>query len=144
MSKKTKIWLLCAAACFVLGALIFTVTLAVGGWDIMKLNQTKISRVTHEITQEVHSIEIDVKTADVVLIRSSDGASRAVCDEQEKVPYQVSVEDGTLKIISYSGNEKEFEIPSELQMVRLHFIFLIWLSESYAISYRGALPKHYG
>lgn len=98
MSKKTKIWLLCAAACFVLGALIFTVTLAACGWDIMKLNQTKISRVTHEITQEVHSIEIDVKTADVVLIRSSDGASRAVCDQREKMPYQVSVEDGTLKI----------------------------------------------
>ena len=98
MSKKTKIWLLCAAACVVLGALIFTVTLAACGWDIMKLNQTKISRVTHEITQEVHSIEIDVKTADVVLIRSSDGASRAVCDQREKMPYQVTVEDGRLKI----------------------------------------------
>lgn len=98
MSRKTKIWFIAAAIVIALGLCVFTLALACSGWDITKLGTTKFETNEHEITKEFTNISIDTDTSDIILLPSTDGKCKVVCNEAKNLNHSVSVIDGTLKI----------------------------------------------
>lgn len=98
MRKGTKIWLIVAASLFVFGALVFVGAMTAHGWNFMNLSTVKVSTNTYEIEEAFANISVDTDTADVVFALSEDGRSRVTCDEEKKLYYSVSVQDGTLRI----------------------------------------------
>ena len=82
----------------VLGAALIFAALAVSGVDLSKLSAVTYVTNTYTAEGEFDKIEIDTKTADVILKKSEDGKLSVVCVESDKVTNSVTVEDGTLKI----------------------------------------------
>lgn len=64
----------------------------------MNLSTVKVSTNTYEIEEAFTNISVDTDTADVVFALSENGRSRVTCDEEKKLYYSVSVQDGTLRI----------------------------------------------
>ncbi len=96
--NKTKIWLIVAATLTALGILIFAGVMTVNNWDFKKLSTTKFVTNTHEITEEFSDIFISVNTADIEILPSTDGKTRVVSVEQEKLSHSVTAENGVLDI----------------------------------------------
>lgn len=96
--NKTKVWLIVAASLSALGIIIFAGVMTVNNWDFKKLSNTTFVTNTHEITEEFSDIFIGVNTADIEILPSTDGKTRVVSVEQEKLTHSVTVENGVLDI----------------------------------------------
>ena len=94
MKKK----LLITAVSLLLGGILLTVVgLAIAGFDFKKLgNPTETT--TYEITDTFENISIEVDTADVRFVKSTDGTCKIVCQEKRKAKHVVSVNNGRLTI----------------------------------------------
>ncbi len=73
--------------------------MALLGFDFSKLNQAgeKVTK-EHTIDQMIDAIEIDTGMADVTFETSKDDKLKVKCEEFEKLKYNVTVENGVLKI----------------------------------------------
>ena len=91
---KTKRRLLVSLAIILAACLIFValISLLGGGFG------AKYETVTHDITERVDGISIDVSTADVTVALSEDGEVRVECVELKNLIYDVTVEGGTLEV----------------------------------------------
>ena len=98
MSKRTKFWLLTAAALVSVGAILFGGVMTVLKWDFTKLSTTKHETNTYEITEVFTGISVDTDTANVIFKVSADGKSKVECFEESKGKHMVSVQDGILTI----------------------------------------------
>ncbi|MBQ7971500.1 MAG: DUF4097 family beta strand repeat protein [Clostridia bacterium] len=99
MGKKTKIWLLAAAALVLLGGILFTVVMTVLGWDLAKLSAARYETNTTEITGNIFNISINADTADIALVYSEDGECKVECYERADEPHSVEVIDGALTVV---------------------------------------------
>ena len=98
MKKSAKIWLMTAGLLMTLGtAMVVSTACSVNG-DFTQLGIVKYERNTYEMREEFHNISLNSDTADIRFILSENDTCKVVCDEQEKVKYSVSVEEGTLNI----------------------------------------------
>lgn len=98
MKKVTLIFLVVAAALILSGGGIFSVAMAVKGWDFDMLNTSKYVSNSYTPEGDFQSIAVETDTADVVLAPASDGVLRVECYEEEKVQHAVTVADGVLSI----------------------------------------------
>ncbi len=98
MKKSTKIWLIIAALCIVIGAVTFTVALSMEGFDFMELTTEKTEINNYKIGDAVDKIYIDTDTADIDFFTYRESEIRVECTETDKIKYDVCVEDSTLKI----------------------------------------------
>lgn len=80
------------------GAILFTVALAAGGWDIRNLGSPKYETNEYEIVENVENISVKSDTTDVRFLPSVDEKIRVVCYENTKIKNVISVVDGILKI----------------------------------------------
>lgn len=97
MSKAARIWLIVAACLTVFGAAVFAVTAKVF-YSFSELETGRYETVTYEVNDSFQSIMIETDISDISLCPSADGACRVVCSEQDKLHYEVSVQNGTLSI----------------------------------------------
>lgn len=98
MKKSTKIWLIIAVLCVVIGTLMFTVALAQEEFDFMELTTKEIEINNYKVGDTVDKIYIDSDTADIDFFTWREEKIRVECTETEKIKYNVTVEDSTLKI----------------------------------------------
>ncbi len=98
MKKVTLIFLVVAAALILSGGGIFSIAMAVKGWDFDMLNTSKCVSNSYTPEGDFQSIAVETDTADVVLAPAADGVLRVECYEEEKVQHVVTVADGVLSI----------------------------------------------
>jgi DUF4097 and DUF4098 domain-containing protein YvlB len=98
MRKTTKIWLIAATVLLLAGALLFGGVMAFLKWDFLKLGTDRFETNTHELTDEIRSIDVRTNEADIALLPSDTDACRVVCYENVLVKHAVEVKDGTLSI----------------------------------------------
>lgn len=98
MSRAAKGWLIAATALTIAGAMLFVGILAAVGFDFHKLETVKYVTVTHELSGDFDSIDIEVTKADVELIPTEEKQCRVVCYEPLKTPHSASVNGKTLNI----------------------------------------------
>lgn len=96
--KKRSI--IAAVILVVVGVIIFGAAFIASGFDFSKLDITKYETNTHSLSEVFEKIEIQLDEADITFKPSEDGKLRVDCVEREKVKHEVSVENGTLKIIA--------------------------------------------
>ena len=98
MDKGMMVWMIVAVSLIVLGGILFTVTMALHGWQFGKLSTTQFETNEHLVNQDFYDISIQSDTADITVLPSMDGTCRVVCVEETKVNHTVSVQDGILTI----------------------------------------------
>ena len=96
MCRKTKAWLIAAAALVLSGLLIFGGVMMALDWDFSKLSTAEYETNEYTITESFQNISLRSQTCNVVLIPSEE--ARVVCYEQSKMKHSVSVEGDTLVI----------------------------------------------
>ena len=94
-----KGFFIAAVMLIVVGVIIFAAAFIVSGFDFSKLGTAKYETNTYVPSEVFEKIEIKSTEADIAIKPSEDGRVRVDCVEQEKVKHEVSVENGTLKII---------------------------------------------
>jgi len=92
---KRKIILIGACIALV-GTLIAVVGFAMGGFNIEMINTRKFVTTEYPIDADFDSIAVNSNVAGLKLLPSEDGVAKAVCYLDEKIRYDVRVEDGKL------------------------------------------------
>ena len=100
-----KIWMIVAASLILAGSFIFVGVMSVLKWDFTKLSTTKYAEKTYEITEDFANISIIADTADITFVATDAETVQVFCREEVKMPYVVSVKDGTLDI-RYENHKK--------------------------------------
>ena len=95
-----KAFIIIAIVLLILGCAIFFAALASAKFDFRNLETDKLQTKTYPVSEDFQNIQIDEKTADVIFAVSPDGTCSVVCCETEKDVHRVTVEEGTLKIVS--------------------------------------------
>ncbi len=106
--SKSKIWLAVATLFVVIGLILFAFVMEKLGWDFTRLSTVKYVSNTLEVTEEFDKISIDVNTADIEFIPTSDGYCTIVCFEDERVKHSATVKNGTL-VIDTNDTRKWYE-----------------------------------
>lgn len=70
------------------------------GVGIKKMAKTEIEEKVYDITEEFNNITVDVDTTDLYFKKSTDGNTKVVCTDLDKLHHEVSVSDGTLVVKS--------------------------------------------
>ncbi|MBQ9783640.1 MAG: DUF4097 family beta strand repeat protein [Clostridia bacterium] len=96
--KPGMIAILVAAALIVTGVLVGVAGLWMKGFEVPSLFGNEVLTTEYGELAEFTAIRVEDAEADVRLIPSEDGARRVVCREQVRVPYTVTVADGTLTV----------------------------------------------
>lgn len=89
-----KQWFTLAGILIVVGGLIFTLSACSGGWNFGRKNVEK----TVTLEDGFSAISIETDTADISILPSEDGSTKVVSSDIKKIIYNVSVENGVLKI----------------------------------------------
>ena len=97
MKRSTKIWLISASALVILGAITFTIALALSNFDISRLSLEKYETNTHSIGEEITEILIECDTADVIIVTAKDSAY-VECYEDKALRHDVTLQDGKLTV----------------------------------------------
>lgn len=95
-----KAFIIIAIILLVVGSAIFFAALASAKFDFRSLETSKLQIRTYPVGEAFRNIQIDEDTADVVFALSADGTCSVVCRESEKTTHTVTVENGTLSIVS--------------------------------------------
>lgn len=98
MSKSSKIWIIIAISCIVVGAVGFVVTMSMLNWNFAELNTVKRETKVYDVTDEFENISVCTDTTDVLFLLSDDGKCKIECFEYSGETHTVKVEDKTLKI----------------------------------------------
>ena len=98
MSKPILIVLIVAVSLILVGVLIGMAGLWMRGFRVSGLFGGTVVTVEHTELAEFRSICVEDAQCDVRLAVSEDNSRRVVCREQERVPYTVASENGTLTI----------------------------------------------
>ena len=98
MSKSTKIWIIAAIACVIIGSIIFVGVMTAMGWDFKKLSTDKFTTNTYTVTEAYKNISVKSIYAQITFVPSGGEETKVVCYENDKVKHTVTVEDGTLTI----------------------------------------------
>lgn len=108
MEKKTKAWLIVAAALILIGVILFGGVMTVLGWDFTKLTTFSYGTNSYTINDEYKNMTIITKTANVEFVPSGDSSTSVICYEQEKAMHSVKVKDDTL-VIELNDTRKWYE-----------------------------------
>ncbi len=95
-----KRFMLAGAVLMVVGVAIFVAAFAISGFSFSRLDTAEYDSNAHTITKDFEKIEIRTYEADITFKQSPDGIAHVDCIERGKVKHEVSVENGTLKVIA--------------------------------------------
>ena len=99
-----KAFIIIAIILLILGCVIFFAALASAGFDFQNMRTSKLQTKTYPVGEDFRNIRIDEDTADVIFALSADGTCSVVCSESERTTRTVTVENGTLSIVSEERN----------------------------------------
>lgn len=105
MRKGTTGWLIAAAVLVIAGATVFFGAMALQSWDFTKLNTIEYELVTTTVPEEFHSISIKTDTVDLTFLPSDDGTCKVVSYEPVKIRHAMSVQGGTLIVVTEDTRE---------------------------------------
>ncbi len=94
-----------ASLLIVVGLAFFFGAFAASGFRFTGLSAEKYETKVYAISETFDNIEINGKETDIFLKLSQDGKASAVCEERDKLSYDVYVEDATLCIIARDKRE---------------------------------------
>ncbi len=109
MSTAVKVWIIVASALILFGALIFVVVMTANNWDFRKLSTVKYETNTYEFDEEIRNISVDAKTTDIDVLPSTDGKTKLVCYEEQKIRHSVELKDAILTVQS-TDERKWYEL----------------------------------
>ncbi len=92
MKAATKVLFISAAAVAVAGMILIGISFAMGG----DKNLFKTTNVTHTAEGKFTDISVSSSMTDIIVKLSDDGKTYAVCSEDEKITFSLSVENGVL------------------------------------------------
>ena len=95
-----KRFIVAAVILVAVGIVIFGSAFIASGFVFSKPDIAQCETNTYTLSDNVETIEIQTDEANITFKPSEDGKVRVDCVEQEKVRHEVSVENGTLKIIA--------------------------------------------
>ncbi len=98
MKRATKIWLICAVALVLLGAVVFGGAMSMLNWNFFKLSNNKCETNEYEINDAFSNISVKADTADIVFLQSNDEKTHVICREYKNENHSVKVTDNTLTI----------------------------------------------
>ena len=70
MSKSTKIWIIAAIACVIIGSIIFAGVMTAMGWDFKKLSTDKFTTNTHTVSEAYKNISVKSIYAQITFVPS--------------------------------------------------------------------------
>lgn len=108
MSKTKKIVLIVACVVVGVGLIVSGIGLYSLGFDFRELETYKLKTSEYAFDEEITSLDLDMQTADLILLPAQDNKTKVVCAEKENQPHTVLVQDGTLKI-SAEDNRKWYD-----------------------------------
>lgn len=100
-----KGFIISAVVLIAVGAVLFTAAFIASGFDFSKLDTAKYETNTYSVSEDFETIEIRSDEADITFKSSENGKTWVDCVEREKVKHEVSVENGTLKIVTVDNRE---------------------------------------
>ena len=95
---KIKKSLILASVLVLFGLLLFCFTACTVKGDLSQLGGGQYETATHNINEDFDSILMNTDTADIVILRATDGKSKVVCHEHSQLKHTVVVKDGVLTI----------------------------------------------
>ncbi len=95
-----KGFIIAAIVLVAVGVIIFLIAFVASGFNFSKFDTIKYEKSTYTVSEDFEKIEIKSDEADIAFKLSEDGKLKVDCIEREKVKHEVSVENGTLKIIA--------------------------------------------
>lgn len=98
MKKRTKIAIVIALICIVLGAVLAFFAMASVHFNFSQLNTVKYETKTHEIHDSFSNIRINAAEYDIHLLPSQSSTCKVIYPEGDYISYDISVENGTLTI----------------------------------------------
>lgn len=98
MSKTTKAWLIVATVFLLIGGILFAGVMTTMGWNFKKLSTDKFVNKEYKIDETFQNISVRTVTADITFVPTDGKEVKVTCYEDEKVPHNVGVKDGTLVI----------------------------------------------
>lgn len=98
MKKRTKAAIIIAVSFIVVGIILFTATMFTLGFDFSKLDNAVYVTNTYEHTNGISHIGVDIGTADIKVLPTTDDTLKVVCNEKEDYPHKVEFSNNTLTI----------------------------------------------
>lgn len=103
-----KGFIIAAVVLISLGIILFVSALIASGFDFKGAGAWKTTVKGLDIAEPFHNVTIETTTADVLLIRSENGACRVVYDDIDDLELTANVENGVLKV-NYVDERKWFD-----------------------------------
>ncbi len=101
MKKGTKILLITALALVFIGGMTVAIAFIAGG----SLDLVETKEVKHTANGDFSEISVSVGAADIFVKGSEGSEYYAICDEDDKIKYKLSVENGILKLNEIDGRK---------------------------------------
>lgn len=98
MSKKMKIWLVCALGLILVGGIIFGGVMTVLKWNFSSLGAGRYETNRYDVGESYEDISIVADTADIAFVTATDGKTTVTVTEPKKAKHILSVENGVLKL----------------------------------------------
>lgn len=95
-----KKWFTLAGLLILLGGIVFIMTACGNNWSFKTIFSGKDEERVTDISEDFNGIDILTDTADISLLPSEDGNRKIVVNDKKNIKYNVSVENGILKINS--------------------------------------------
>lgn len=108
MKRATKVWLIISACLIAAGLVISAVALVSLGFDFKNLSTRTMETNTYSPAGDFSNILVDVRTADITFKLSTDGKTKVVCYEEEKMKCSVQISDDTL-VVTQGDDRKWYE-----------------------------------
>ncbi len=108
--KKTAIAILIAVLVVAIGGTLCFAGLSAVNFKFRDLGANEYVTNTHALGESFTGVKVDVDTADVTIRPAEDGKCRVVCEEREKYPHVVTVENGTLIVRAAKDQKWNFSI----------------------------------
>ena len=108
MKKSKKIIIIVSAVVVGLGLVIGCIGLYLLGFDFRKLETSKLQTRSVELAEDFTALDLDMQTADLIVLPAQDGKAKVVCREREKQPHTVFVKDGVLRV-QVENNRKWYD-----------------------------------
>ena len=98
MNKKITVWLIVAAALFLVGCIMIGGAMSLMKWDFGKLSTSQYDTYEYTIEEAFSGILVSADTADITFTPSEDGLCRVVLYEAENRKSTVTVTEGKLTV----------------------------------------------
>ena len=98
-------WVIVALSLTIVGIVVFLVGIVAADFDFSRLGTGTAVTNTYSITEDFQNIVVDTDVSNISFALSNDGSCEVFCQETEKAPHSVKVENGTLTIRQQDGRK---------------------------------------